>query len=161
MAYRNTTSSTIRMETSDRSPRNSLLFMVFLGMNFSQQQTSSLFSCVTRTRKNEKHYGWRKTSCVSYLRYYELRSCISNSNFALLHQYIVITRFAAKNSDVKTKSKFEWTFLISTYTNFKLHSSVKRHHVQFFCWLYSHTSDVTETRLTLIMPSRIRNNMVH
>lgn len=30
---------------------------IFLGMNFSQQQTSSLFVPATRTRKNEKHHG--------------------------------------------------------------------------------------------------------
>lgn len=41
-AYRNTTSSTIRTEISDRNPRSSLLFILFLGVNFDQRQTWSL-----------------------------------------------------------------------------------------------------------------------
>ena len=39
--YRNTTNNAIRMEISERKPRSSFCFILFFGMDFSPQQTSS------------------------------------------------------------------------------------------------------------------------
>lgn len=47
ITYRNTTNSASRMEISDRKPRSSLLFILFLGVDVSQQQTSSLHHLLT------------------------------------------------------------------------------------------------------------------
>lgn len=58
-----------------------------------------------------------KQNCTCKL-FQILWSSKSNSNFATLHLYIVKTGFAAINNDRKTKTKFEWTLLFSTYTTF-------------------------------------------
>lgn len=73
--YRNTTNSAIRMEISDRKPRSSLLFILSLSLDFSQQQTSPLHSGYLSCTWNMEH-----THVSLFCRMNFIFICVSHDN---------------------------------------------------------------------------------